>query len=153
MQEQFVIDTEPTAEEDPDGHAEHALVPVRFEYVPAGHAAHVLELLAPATLENAPAGHGTQTPEEFAAVTSEYAPAGQETHALDPVTVLYLPAAHAVQVPPFAPVYPASQAQLVRNPLALAAREFAGHKLQFGLPSGDHSPSPQLKHVSLPVAP
>jgi hypothetical protein len=113
----------------------------------------VLELLAPATLENAPAGHGTQTPEEFAAVTPEYAPAGHETHALAPVTVLYLPAAHAVQVPPFGPVYPASQAQLVRNPLALAAREFVGHKLQFGLPSGDHSASAHGTHVSLPVAP
>jgi hypothetical protein len=50
-------------------------------------------------------------------------------------------------------VYPASQAQLVRNPLALAAREFVGHKLQFGLPSGDHSASAHGTHVSLPVAP
>ena len=36
---------------------------------------------------------------------------------------------------------------------AARAREFAGHTLQFGLPSGDHCPSGQLRHVSLPIAP
>ena len=148
------MDVDPSAEdEDPNGHAEHALAPLAFEYAPAGHAAHVPELLAPGTPENAPAGHGTHTPEEFAATAREYAPAWQLMHTLAPVAVLYLPAAHAVQVPPFGPVYPASQAQLVRNPLALAARELVGHKLQFGLPSGDHSVSAHGTHVSLPVAP
>jgi hypothetical protein len=34
-----------------------------------------------------------------------------------------------------------------------AAREFAGHKLQFGLPSNDHCPSGHVRHVSLPIAP
>jgi hypothetical protein len=35
-------------------------------------------------------------------------------------------------------VYPASQTQLLSNPLEAGAREFTGHRLQFALPSGDH---------------
>jgi hypothetical protein len=88
-----------------------------------------------------------------AATAVEYAPAGQLMHAPEPVTVLYWPAAHAEHWPPFGPVYPALQAQFVCDPLLGPVNEFAGHKLQLGLPSGDHSPSAQLKHVSLPVAP
>ena len=80
-------------------------------------------------------------------------PAGQGTHTLVPVTLLYCPAAHAEHWPPFAPVYPASHAQLLSDPLPAAAPEFAGHKLQLGLPSGDHCPGAQLRHVSLPTAP
>jgi hypothetical protein len=68
----------------------------------------------------------------------KYCPARHCKHALEPVTVLYSPGAHAVQVSPFGPVYPALQVQLTRNPLDAGAREFAGHRLQFGLPSGDH---------------
>ena len=85
--------------------------------------------------------------------TTEYVPAVQFVHALVPVTVLYLPAAQAEHGPPFGPVYPASQMQLLTKPLEAPAREFAGHKLQLGLPSGDHWPSGQLKHVSFPTAP
>jgi hypothetical protein len=43
--------------------------------------------------------------------------------------------------------------QLLRNPLEFGAREFAGHRLQFALPSGDHCPGAQERHVSLPTAP
>ena len=93
------------------------------------------------------------TAAELAPVCTEYAPDTQFTHALVPVTVLYCPAAHAVQVTPFGPENPASQAQLLRNPLEAGAREFAGHTLQFGLPSGDHCPSGHARHVSLPTAP
>jgi hypothetical protein len=95
-------------------------------------------------------GHVVQL---LAPVTPEYVPAGHETHALAPVTFLYWPAAHAEHWPPFGPVYPASQAQLLSDPLEGAAPEFAGHRLQLGLPSGDHCPSGHLRHVSLPVAP
>ena len=55
--------------------------------------------------------------------------------------------------PPFGPTYPVLHAQLLTNPLDLGAREFAGHKLQFALPSGDHCPSAHGRHVSLPTAP
>jgi hypothetical protein len=79
--------------------------------------------------------------------------AGHALHAADPLASLYVPAAQGTHVLPSAPVYPASQVQPVIDPLPAAAREFAGHKLQFGLPSGDHCPSGQLTHVSLPIAP
>jgi hypothetical protein len=79
--------------------------------------------------------------------------AGQALHKPDPVAALYVPATQDVHVLPAGPVYPASQMQLVRDPLPTPAREFAGHKLQFGLPSGDHCPSGQLRHTSLPIAP
>ncbi len=79
--------------------------------------------------------------------------AGQAVHAADPVAALYVAAAQDTHVLPSAPVYPASQTQLVRDPLPAPAREFAGHKLQFGLPSGDHCPSGHGRHVSLPIAP
>ena len=79
--------------------------------------------------------------------------AGQALHEADPVAALYVPVTQDTHVLPAGPVYPASQMQLVRDPLPAAAREFAGHKLQFGLPSGDHCPSGQLRHVSLPIAP
>jgi hypothetical protein len=78
---------------------------------------------------------------------------GHETHVAAPVAFLYCPAAHAEHWPPFGPVYPALQLQFVCDPLPGPASELTGHKLQFGLPSGDHCPSGQLRHVSFPVAP
>ena len=149
-----MIETDPTTEdEDPDGHKAHALLPVLFEYAPAEHKTHALSLLAPATPEYVPATQFTHTADEFAATTTEYAPAGQETQAFEPVTVLYLPAAHAEHRPPLGPVYPVLHAQSVCDPLPGPVNELAGHKLQLGLPSGDHFPSGHDKHVSLPVAP
>jgi len=89
----------------------------------------------------------------LAPVTPEYVPVRQLTHALEPATVLYFPASHAEHWPPFGPEYPALQAQSVCDPLDAPAREFSGHRLQLGLPSGDHSPGAHAKHVSFPVAP
>jgi hypothetical protein len=83
----------------------------------------------------------------------ELEPTGHETHAAAPVTFLYWPAAHAEHRPPFGPVYPELQLQFVCDPLPGPASELTGHKLQFGLPSGDHFPSGHARHVSLPVAP
>ncbi len=113
-------------------------VALRFENAPAGQGVHTAEELAPETFEYVPAMQLVHAAEELAPAVVEYVPAGHETHALGPVAVLYSPGAHAVQVPPFGPVYPALQVQLTRNPLDAGAREFAGHRLQFGLPSGDH---------------
>jgi hypothetical protein len=39
------------------GQVVHALAPVWFEYVPAGHETHTAEEFAPATIEYVPAGH------------------------------------------------------------------------------------------------
>jgi hypothetical protein len=131
-------------------HVTEEFAPVSAEYVPATQLTHAL---APEALEYFPTGHKTHTLALVAPVAFEYSPAAQLSHALEPVTVLYFPAAHTEQAPPFGPVYPTSHVQFIRNPLEAPARAFAGHALQFGLPSGDHWPSGQLKHVSFPTAP
>jgi hypothetical protein len=131
-------------------HAAEEFAPVSTEYVPATQLTHTLE---PVWFEYFPTGHKAHTPTLVAPVAFEYSPAAQLSHALAPVTVLYFPAAHIVQAPPFGPVYPASHVQLTRNPLEAPARAFAGHALQFGLPSGDHCPSGHWTHVSFPTAP
>ena len=78
-----MTDVDPRVEEEePVGHAVHALVPVLFEYAPAGHETQVVELLAPETPEYAPAGHETHALALLAPVTFEYVPAVQFTHAL-----------------------------------------------------------------------
>lgn len=161
-----------TIEYVPTGHATHTLAllaPDVPEYVPVTQLMHVVEEFAPVSTEYVPAtqltqalapaaayvptGHKAHTLALVAPVAFEYSPAAQLSHRLAPDTVLYFPAAHTVQAPPFGPENPASQVQLTRNPLEAPAREFAGHALQFGLPSGDHCPSGQLKHVSFPTAP
>jgi hypothetical protein len=154
LHEQFATETDPGAEAyEPAGHETHALEPVSFAYAPAGHSTHTADEVAPATPEYAPAGHPAHAAEEFAPVRFEYVPAGQDTHALAPAAALYCPGAHATHTPPFGPVYPASQAQLLRDPLKLGAPAFAGHTLQPALPAGAHCPNKQPAHVSLPVAP
>ena len=87
------------------------------------------------------------------AADDDDANAGQDWHTADPLAALYVPAAQGAHVLPSAPVYPASQVQPVIAPLPAPAREFAGHKLQFGLPSNDHCPSGHGRHVSFPMAP
>jgi hypothetical protein len=151
----FALVAPATVEYVPAGHATHALAPETPENAPAGHGTHTAEELAPDTFEYAPAGHGThvlappalaympaaqliQTLSALAPTVLDALPTSQTIHALDPVTVLYCPAGHAVQGPPFTPVYPALQTQLLSNPLEAGAREFTGHRLQFALPSGDH---------------
>ena len=68
---QFVIETDPTGEDDPAAHAAHALAPAAIEYVPAGQFTHALALLAPVTPENAPAGHCTHAADEVAPTATE----------------------------------------------------------------------------------
>jgi hypothetical protein len=94
-----------------------------------------------------------QQSDKLSAAAADDIRAGHALHAADPLASLYVPAAHGSHVLPSAPVYPASQVQPVIDPLPAAAREFAGHKLQFGLPSNDHCPSGHGRHVSIPIAP
>jgi hypothetical protein len=143
----------PSSDNIPAGHATHALDPVTFENVPAGHMRHALTLFAPVATEYAPAGQRMHVVTLVAAVSMEYVPPAHAIHALEPLTVLYCPGGHAEHCPPFGPVYPASHAQLLRDPLPGPAREFRAHKLQFGLPSGDHCPSGHARQVSLLTAP
>jgi hypothetical protein len=73
-------------------------------------------------------------------------------HSCDPVPPLYVPGAHATHVEPPGPVCPASHTQSVTKPDTPSVCECTGHRLQFALPSGDHSPAGQNVHVSGPVA-
>jgi hypothetical protein len=84
------------------------------------------------------AGHPIQVAASVAPTVVEYVPAAQSAHTALPVPILYLPATHAVHMPPLAPLYPTSHVQFVCHPLPAGARELRGHKLQLGLPSGDH---------------
>ena len=57
-------------------------------------------------------------------------------HRLVPVTFLYLPPTHAVQGPPFGPVYPVLQVQLVSSVLLISAVfESDGHVVHACEPS------------------
>ena len=56
--------------------------------------------------------------------------AGQGVHADAPVDCWYLPAPHAVHVPPAGPCQPALQVQLLKAVLCSGELEFAGQPLQ-----------------------
>jgi hypothetical protein len=115
-------------------------------YVPAGHAWQPLDVCVNPALHWQSVLPGTEVV--------------LPVHATHTPPVYCVSAGHAEQFrfvfaehsPPF-DMYPALQVQSVCDPLPGAAKELAGHKLQFGLPSGDHCPSGQLRHVSFPVAP
>jgi hypothetical protein len=84
-------------------------------------------------LHDAPelAGHARHVPAAVAPVVVEYVPAPQLVHETEPVMVLYVPAAQAVHTPPFGPVTPALQVQLVDTVHPLHdAPELAGHAVQ-----------------------
>jgi hypothetical protein len=49
-------------------------------------------------------------------------------------------------------MYPGSHTQSVISPDTFSVREYAGHKLQFALPSGDHCPAGQRWHTSGVIA-
>lgn len=155
-----MIDTEPTEDEDPDGHAAHALTPVAFEYVPAGHETHVLALVAPATPENAPAGHDAQT---LAPVRFEYVPAEQFVHALAPASE-YAPAAQArhtlsVLAPRMPEDFPTEQAMHALELVAPIAVEYAPaehdtHALALLAPAApEYVPATQFTHTADELAP
>jgi hypothetical protein len=99
------------------GHVVHAPVPVVSLYVPATHAVHmppfgpekpVLQVHADGSeleigeLESA--GHARQVNTLVAATAVEYVFPPQVLHTAVPVTVLYVPATHAVHGPPIGPV-------------------------------------------------
>ena len=67
----------------------------------------------------------------------EYFPVPQSVHATAPVDDLYVPATHAAHGPPFGPVHPEVQVQLVKAALPAGALEFGR----------------QVRHVEFAVAP
>ena len=79
-----------------------------------------------------------QTLHVAAFAPAEYVPAAQSLHVASPVDALYFPASQSVHVPPFGPVEPALQVQLVKA----------------GLPAGELvSADGQATHVKLASAP
>ena len=57
----------------------------------------------------------------------EYLPLWHSVQSSEPVPILYVPATHAVHVPPSLPVWPASQIQSASSLLAAGELELAGH--------------------------
>ena len=68
---------------------------------------------------------------------------GHALHVADPVASLYVDTPQDAHVPPAVPVYPTvSQLQLVREPLSVVVREFAGHT--------EYRPTDQFEHAVSP---
>jgi hypothetical protein len=78
----------------------------------------------------------------------ELEPAGQLLQLVEPAEFLYLPATHAVHVPPLAPDQPALQAQYVISMLAIGECEFVGQALQLPVPAELlNLPAPHAVHA------
>ena len=82
-----------------------------------------------------PEGHAEQVDDDVAPSSCENVPAGQMLHDPAPDTALYVPATHAVHVPPFGPVKPALHAQSEEeslpagedDPAMMPSRQLAVH--------------------------
>jgi ABC-type cobalt transport system substrate-binding protein len=136
------------AEYVPAAQSSHATDPVDALYFPATQSVHVppsgpVEPALQVQLVKAalPAGEleaDGQALHVAAFAPAEYVPAVQSLHSSDPVDALYFPARQSVHVPPFGPVEPALQVQLVKA----------------GLPSGELvSADGQVTHVEIASAP
>jgi hypothetical protein len=115
-----------------DGQFRHVVLddePLMTEYLPAAHAMQSDSASLPIVSRYVPGGQSRQFAEALTAV--EYFPASQSEHESDPVDTLYFPVTHAVQIPPFGPVDPALQVQLVKPKLPTGELEFDGHARQF----------------------
>jgi hypothetical protein len=101
-------------------------------------------------------GHRTHVLSATAPVDAENLLAAQSEHVPVPVTVLYFPPAHAMHVPPFSPVYPASHEHWVKTVLSCAELEPAGQAVHNAVPvTALYFPARHAEHVppSGPVNP
>jgi hypothetical protein len=132
----------PAPELVPDGHVEHAPVPVEDLYVPAPHAVHS----APSEPAVYPATQMQSYTPSLPA--DELVPAGQLEHAPAPVTDLYLPASHAAHATPSdSAVCPAMQLQSPTPVLAKDELVPQGHAEHAPVPvSGLYVPTPHAVH-------
>ena len=137
------------------GHVVQVLMltaPDTVEYVPARQLVHALTLLAPDTLEYLPARQLVHTLALLAPDTLEYSPARQSVQARVPLLVLYLPATHAVQTPPFGPVNPELHVHAPMAELELGELLFAGQDAHDPAPAAEYVPAPQVAHDPAPAA-
>jgi hypothetical protein len=152
--------TLPPGDTEPDGQFTQVPTPVAprtIEYELAPQSMHVLAKEAPTAAEYLPAPQSTQELATVAPVVVRYLPAPQSVHAMSPVTTLYFPAEHAVQVPPFAPVNPMSQTQAVGTILPPTDTEFDGQFVHVPAPvaptTAEYELAPQSMHVLAKEAP
>ena len=146
----------------------HATLSAVALYVPLGQAPqppacskkpalHRHEVAADAVAGCAFTGQGTHAPAAIAPVDDKCVPAAQLVQPALPAAVLYLPASHAVHVPPFAPVYPMLHRQLVTAVLPAAEPELPGQLKQLVLSTAEtvaeYWPARQLMQVLAPIAP
>ena len=59
-----------------------------------------------------------------------YVPCGHREHDADPLTSLYVPDPHELQLPPSGPVNPTLHVQFLRNPLRNLEKVFSGQSMQ-----------------------
>jgi len=123
------------AEYVPAIHEVHICVPLEVLYVPARHIAHIpppgpvdpaLQLQSVfSSLAGGEFDRNGHTSHTFktAPIAAEYLPVSQLVHTASPVSTLYLPATHKVQVPPLTPVEPALHLQSFCSSLAAGESE------------------------------
>ena len=125
-----------TGESEFVGQASQLLDPAALFHFPATHAVHAppsgpdqpaLQVQSAKSVlcagEVEPTGHSKQVDEP---VVFEYVPLSQTLQTAFPLTSLYLPVTHGVQVLPSGPQYPALQVQSVKWSLPCGAFEFSG---------------------------
>ena len=106
----------PPGDTEPDGQFVHVSTPVapaKVEYELVPQSIHVLGEEATKVVEYLPAVHSTQSPCFVAPGVVRYVPAPHLTHSEASAILLYFPSTHAVHAPPFGPVYPGLQRQLL----------------------------------------
>jgi hypothetical protein len=152
--------TLPPGDTESDGQFTQVPTPVAprtIEYELAPQSMHVLAKEAPTVAEYLPAPQSTQELATVAPVVVRYLPAPQSVHAMSPVTTLYFPVEHAVQVPPFTPVNPMLQIQAVETILPPTDNEFVGQFVQVPAPvaptTAEYELAPQSMHVLAKEAP
>jgi hypothetical protein len=98
--------------------------------------------------ELALAGHAVHA---LAPGAPENFPASQAAHDAFPVAILYVPARHCVQLPPFAPEKPALQVHAASAELEMGELEPSGHCKHILAPDVEYVPAPQFIHEVVPV--
>ena len=182
LQVQLVEAALPTGELESDGQAVHVAAFTAVEYVPVPQFVHsavpvdVLYFPATQSAQGPPSGplepalqvqfvkaalptgelelDGQAVHVELAAAFTavEYVPVPQFVHAAVPVDVLYLPATQSAHVPPWGPLEPALQVQLVEAALPTGELESDGQAVHVAaFTAVEYVPVPQFVHSAVPV--
>jgi hypothetical protein len=99
----------------------------------AGQTVHVELDEAPTAAEYVPVPQVVHDASADPPAPTRYLPAPQSVQFLLPAADLYLPATHAVQIPPLGPEYPALQVQFAKAELPVGELEFVGQGMHVEL--------------------